>query len=100
MSFKDELEKILAEFGRKCSPVATLRNVDNPLVRREHIESATTSIINLVDKELPTSKLTMSDAMWDFPDGMEGQMQRAKLVENEGYNQAIDDMRAKLKEDK
>lgn len=52
MSFQEEARKILAELGRKCSPVATLRNVDNPLVKTEYIDQALTSIINLVDKEV------------------------------------------------
>ena len=52
------IDTIFAEFGRKCSPIATLRNVDNPLVRREYIDQAKSALYELMlsvigEDELP-----------------------------------------------
>lgn len=86
-TFKDELEKIVEDcmsqiilaFGADDkSQILTIKN------------KAITSIINLVDKEVP-EKIT------DNPNDPFWQDEMSSNAKMTGYNQAIDDMRAKLK---
>lgn len=86
------IDTILAEFGRKCSPVATLRNVDNPLVRREYIDQAKSALYDLILKEVVPEKITDSPLDTFWKDEMSS---NAKMT---GFNEATDEMRNKLKE--
>ena len=72
MTFKDELEKIQIQFETYLMTTG----IDG--INRDQ---ALTSIINLVDKELPTKYKNRS---------IDPESRAAK----DGYNQAIDDMRA------
>lgn len=61
------------------------------------VEVAVDEILDLVASKMPEKKVTMSDAMWDFPEGMEGHAQKAKLLENEGWNAYHDSVKSILK---
>lgn len=96
MSFKDELEEILRRTAKYD------RAVDGDYMAAHFENKALTSIINLVDKELPKKRATLNKENYFLAEGtfiteIGGGIYRA---EDWGYNQAIDDMRAKLKEDK
>lgn len=78
MTFKEELEKIRAQIHFKENSIPSIH-------AGQLTDETITSIINLVDKELPTK---------ERPNSIRGE--RFIL----GYNKAISDMRAKLREEK
>lgn len=85
MSFTHELEKILLTLEDNV-----LADDGQPLRKGEltYAEEATQAIIELVDRELPKKQKT--DGWWNqTPQGI-------KNAWNIGYNQAIEDMKAKL----
>ena len=75
--------QVLAEFGRKCSPVATLRNVDNPLVRPEYNDEA--------EQELQEIMLGMLPEEDDVKPGSAAKMKSGEFVygHKAGWNAAI-----------
>lgn len=87
MSFKKELEEIIETLVSLTKDGLTLLDYDGEKVTAtEPKDQALTSIINLVDKELPEKKR-------DFPYPGEN----IQAASHAGYNQAIDDMRNKLR---
>lgn len=82
MSFQEELRQILLPQYTDGKGVVYSKRLDQAL----------TSIINLVDKELPSKRKDTS-----AEDLRAGTFRRGDDKYTSGYNQAIDDMRAKLK---
>lgn len=92
MSFKDELEKILLKTTPCGCDESTIICIDC----QDLINEAITSIIDLVDKELPKRKEKTFHGLIE-----KGTIQYAHLSGmKDGCNQAIDDMRSKLREGK
>lgn len=100
MSFKKELEEIIETLVSLTKDGLTLLDYDGEKVTAtEPKDQALTSIINLVDKELPEKKpnalkpggIVLSE------DGKTVAISNLQSASSGGYNQAIDDMRAKLK---
>ena len=85
------VRQVLAEFGRKCSPVATLRNVDNPLVRPEYIDEAEQELQEIMLGMLPEKKTDVRGTTQN-PDNPKYLTKVAT-----GYNKAIELMEQNIR---
>ena len=87
MNFQDELEKLIIDNA--------ILGVDSGQAYFVDLDQAVTSIINLVDRELPKK---MNRAF--NPNSIDMEIEKARAMEQIGYNQAIDDMRAIIRSNK
>lgn len=91
MSFQEELEKLVLEIYFTGFQVGQYTQPSDETLEKR-LNDSLTSIINLVDKELPSKRKDTS-----AEDLRAGTFRRGDDKYTSGYNQAIDDMRAKLK---
>lgn len=93
MTFKEELEKLIKE-----NFYDDHENCDDSCGKKADYTELITSIINLVDKELPEMKDRVEPKDIDMGLG-EGEHAKVAIFSyRNGYNKCIEDMRNKLKE--